>query len=394
MLRVFIIAVLLTGSFVRAQNPEERDPWYDSHIGDWVIVEQATTRDGMVEESRLKHVRTDRLDLGVAISTFEEVDNLFSDDEKELTMHVPGKLPEADPMFKKVGEQQDALEIDGRDVECTMTEYRFDRPAMRQEITVKIWRSPEFQIPYRELSSAGPDLAVMPDVLRLDYDVRTGDATQRATIRVVSTEAQLTIDGEPVQCFYEEGSAKVVQGPREVEGKIKRWLSPKIPGGQAKYESLVIINGKEVRITEQVVNYGRGDDLQADDNEVGENQAVALEATPSSEEDSDSMLMLEISPEPLPQPQPTVEPTQYTLVAEGKVSLIIRSVETDEDLADSPRNLEEGEVVTFTSKAPVMIAASKIENLAVKVGGKTFRADGLSGVYKWYFNQSGPYTPE
>jgi len=86
-------------------------------------------------------------------------------------------------------------------------------------------------------------------------------------------------------------------------------------------------------------------------------------------------------------------PTELTLVGRGNSFLVIRDVATNEKVPGAPDKISAGEVVTIMREGPVMIAASNIENLEVKIDGRTFRAEGVRGANKWFFDEDGPYTP-
>lgn len=86
-------------------------------------------------------------------------------------------------------------------------------------------------------------------------------------------------------------------------------------------------------------------------------------------------------------------PSDITIIGRGNSFLVVRNVNTNEKVEGAPNQIRAGQQITLTREGPVMIAASNIENLEVKIDGRTFRAEGVTGANKWYFNEEGPYTP-
>lgn len=86
-------------------------------------------------------------------------------------------------------------------------------------------------------------------------------------------------------------------------------------------------------------------------------------------------------------------PSEITIVGLGNTQLLIKDVNSNEIIQGAPRSIEAGREISFMREGPVRIAAAQIENIAVKIGDRTFRVDDLTGPRSWYFNDEGPYTP-
>lgn len=406
MLRVFIAALLLAASCARASSVEERDPWFASNLGDWVIMEQTTIREGQPPEVRLmKKVRTDRLDLGVAISVYVAEQGDFPAEETELIMHDPGKLPEI--AFKQSDPKPTQINVGGTKVDCDYIEYTYEQPGLDKEISIKVWSSPQVAIPYRELSVLGPDMALMPDVLRMDYEVINRGSSQNATLRVESLNTPMTVAGREISCIFEKGKAQVTQGEALMSSEFQRWLSPKVPGGVVLFESNLLIQGSPVKLTEKVIDFGYGEAPQA-----AQPAPKPAPVAPAPKRDVTAAPTTTPAPKPTTTPAPSSTPAssapvdapvvvptlaresaELKLTASGETYLLIKDAVTNTALPGIPKSLGDGETITLTIEGPIVIAASKVENLSVQIGDQTYQAEGMNGVAKWYFNASGPYTP-
>ncbi|WP_309386744.1 helix-turn-helix domain-containing protein [Cerasicoccus frondis] len=81
------------------------------------------------------------------------------------------------------------------------------------------------------------------------------------------------------------------------------------------------------------------------------------------------------------------------LIGLGDTSVVVNTVANNERIREASGSLESGEQVSFQASGPIMIVASNIQNIAVRINGQEYRANGMSGLGRWYFNEDGPYNP-
>ncbi|WP_269542844.1 helix-turn-helix domain-containing protein [Cerasicoccus fimbriatus] len=86
-------------------------------------------------------------------------------------------------------------------------------------------------------------------------------------------------------------------------------------------------------------------------------------------------------------------PMNVVLIGLGDTSVVVNTVNGGERIREASGSLEAGEDIPFTANGPIMIVASNIENIAVRINGREYRADGMSGLGRWYFKETGPYNP-
>jgi hypothetical protein len=223
------------------------DPWADSPDGAWVVLERSGSYDGKaVGPRREKHERT-RFDARTAVARYEEKDGKFPDKPNAHSTHVPGYDPAEQKGFKKVAAKTDRLTIDGRAVECEAATYRLEKPEEQLTVTVTLWRRKGVDLPYRELVTLGPDVAMGPDVVGAEAETKTKDETEFVSARVVALKEERTVGGKKVTCVREEMTVRVA-GKRENSGALKgsRWLSAAVPGHHVLEELAGEADGKPV----------------------------------------------------------------------------------------------------------------------------------------------------
>ncbi|GHC04454.1 helix-turn-helix domain-containing protein [Cerasicoccus arenae] len=90
-------------------------------------------------------------------------------------------------------------------------------------------------------------------------------------------------------------------------------------------------------------------------------------------------------------------PTEVTIIGLGNTSVVVNSLDGNQEFKERIRqasgSIAAGDEISFMREGPIMIVASNIENIAVRINGREFRAEGMTGIGRWYFNAVGPYTP-
>jgi len=220
-----------------------QDPFAGFPEGSWVILERLMKSDGREETRReRKTVVKD----GVRIE--RDRGNGFEDDS--VARHIHGKAPED---LKATSSREEDVTVGDRKIRCKVTEYADEREGVRVQIAV--WRGADLKIPYRELQMDGPDIAAMPDVLRIEASVRNARGTETQRLKVVSLGEKLKVGARDVECVVEEVDAEAEQGGRKMSGTMKRWLSAAVPGHLVKRTLRADIAGKPVEQTEQAADF-------------------------------------------------------------------------------------------------------------------------------------------
>jgi hypothetical protein len=250
-----VTLVAAAGRPVAGRQPQGGgDPWADASEGAWVILERSGSFDGKaVDPRREKRVRT-RFTGRTAVAHYEEKGGKFPDRPNSHSMHIPGYDPAEEKRFTKVAAKTDRLTIDGRAVECEAATYRFEKPENRYAVTVTVWRRKGLGLPYRELLTEGPEVAMGPDVVAAEAETRTKDGTEFVSARVVALKDERTVGGKKVTCVREELKVRIAK-EKEESGTLKgsRWLSADVPGHLLLEELAGEADGKPVTQRQAVV---------------------------------------------------------------------------------------------------------------------------------------------
>lgn len=238
---------------------ETRDPWHGSKLGDWIIKESVDRVDAEEHVRRMKIVRTDLIGERICLSIYAEENGAFQEKALKHDVHVLGTVPEEVPGIQLLNTSSEVLIIDGAEYPCEVEEYEMSNEAKGVRLHFKVWSNPSVEIPYRELQTVGPDIAMLPNTLRLEFTMTSPRGSQEAWMQVASFDAVEEVEGKPIQCVYEEGAVTHTAGAQSLEGTVKRWLNKSIPGQMVKIESEAQNGDSMMFHSEEIIAYGKSD---------------------------------------------------------------------------------------------------------------------------------------
>jgi hypothetical protein len=236
-----------------AQDPKPiRNPWAGFPDGSWSVIETVKTKEGKSTTEKRRFTVRIEADGGVThlVSKEEDKPAIFFEERR----HIEGATPES---FGGKGSKPQAVElkIGDRKIACDLTEHRHKDEAQRLETGIRVWRTKEIRVPYRELMTPGPDLALDPDVVRVEATIKRGEETTDYRFGIVELEAKLTLSGSDVTCAVEEGTVEESEGTDVTKGKFRRWLSDSVPGRVVRSEARGEVKGKQQERIEQVTAF-------------------------------------------------------------------------------------------------------------------------------------------
>ncbi len=245
------MTLLLAATLLQAP-PESRDPWAGFAAGTWAVFQKKNTLDGVTTVTREKHVLVagdgDRL----LHELWTEVDGTLKRTSADIR-HVPGLLPEEPPM-KILSSRSEDVAIGAATFPCAVVEYAGDFPGKQAKASITVWRSADLRVPYRELPKDGPDIALLPDVLRAEMETVAKDRRSTFSLRIVERDVKLGFGAREVGCVVEELKATEHRGAAKAEATLRRWLSNDVPGRVARSEFHATFGGKSQSMSEDVVD--------------------------------------------------------------------------------------------------------------------------------------------
>lgn len=208
-----------------------RDPWAGFAPGSWVLTSRKTTAAGKTTERKEKSVILRHDGDGTNRETLVEKDGAFVQAASRVS-HVPGALAEKE--MKAGASRTEELAVGPRKLSCAVTEYEHSEKGVTAKLT--LWRCPEAKVPYRELAKDGADLALLGDVVRVDFSLERENRKETHRIRVVSLDENVKIGDRDVPCVLEEWWGEERKGGETRELQSRRWLSDAVPGRIVRWE--------------------------------------------------------------------------------------------------------------------------------------------------------------
>jgi hypothetical protein len=219
--------------------------------GSWVLVESTSTIGDKVDTSREKYTLMAMEGPLASLSREPKAPQDPFLRDSAAAIESQDKWTESEPREEK-------LAIDGKEFTCQVREYagagvnKFGKFSNR----ARIWRSPGLKLPYREIQRNGPEIALHPDLLRLELELKNEDRGTRQflDVRVTDLDDTLDIGGRKVACIVEEGKwEERRKGTTALT--LKRWISDDVPGRIVRTESEGTSNDKPTRKTLAVVDF-------------------------------------------------------------------------------------------------------------------------------------------
>ena len=254
--KFFIIPACFTLAFLCAEARVQNDSWSTFEEGSWVVMKESDIRGSDQKTHRVKTVKSGLIGRGTELLRFTEEAGGF-DTEPRRSTTIPGASIERLPGSRLDAEEQDTLSINASEYNCILETYVLTRPGSSEgETWFKLWKSEGVDIPYRELSLPGPDFALDPDVLRIDFSIKGPGGTQSGSLKVVSLEETIGLDGEVLTCVMEEAEMTMDRRGSEMSATLQRWLSSQVPGHTAKLVSEINQDGTIIKHEEIIEEYG------------------------------------------------------------------------------------------------------------------------------------------
>lgn len=204
----------------------QNDPWAGFEPGSWVVVSKKTTADGKAVEKREKQVILPPDGSGIRRELFVDEGGTFVP-AKRWSVHSPGVFGEAQLTLK--GTRRESVDAGGRILACEVTDYDqgdADGPRVR----LSLWRCEGVKVPYRELAKDGADLALRPDVVKVELSIEREMSRERHVLQVVKLEERVKVGAQELGCVVEEWTVDDVRGGEPRQGIARRWLSDAVPG--------------------------------------------------------------------------------------------------------------------------------------------------------------------
>ena len=144
-------------------------------------------------------------------------------------------LPEelARPGFER---NSRSISIDGRRLRVEVRTHRIDDSEAQRVGMLKLWRSAEIEIPYRELPIPGARLALLPDVARARLRLTLADSEILYEARVESLGESCNVAGRRVRCTEERVTLATTRAGSNETVELRRWLSAVVPGHLVREE--------------------------------------------------------------------------------------------------------------------------------------------------------------
>jgi hypothetical protein len=231
--------------------PHGRNLWDGVGPGSWVLIESKTTTGDKVDTVREKYTLMAMEGPLASLTREPKAPNDPFLRDSAAGIESQDKWSESEPKEEK-------LTIDGKEFTCQVRDYagagenKFGKFTNR----ARVWRSPGLKLPYREIQRNGPEIALHPDLLRLELELKNLDRGSRQflDLRVTDLDETLDIGGRKVACIVEEGTwEERRKGTSALT--LKRWISDDVPGRIVRTESEGTSNDKPTRKTLNVVDF-------------------------------------------------------------------------------------------------------------------------------------------
>ena len=252
-MRIALLAAL-AGALLAQEPPPTPDPWAGFGIGSWIIVETTSSVDNQstTERERITFAATEgtRPILHVRKAVGDEYP-----EPDQVRTHQPPGLPDQQTSWKAAPVREEKIDIGGRKVACKVSEFTYVNAAKEISNRVTVWKTSEVKIPYREVKRSGPDLALMPDVVKIEFRVKAAKQSQQYDYRVIQLDAKRKVGSKEIPCVLEEGVESETKAGISRKGTMHRWLSDAVPGRIVHSQYSGDDAGKPVERIESVLSF-------------------------------------------------------------------------------------------------------------------------------------------
>jgi len=262
---LMILAISTPLGALAVDEPAEtlRDPWAGFQNGAWITFREKGTFGEQSAEMIKKHTLVSFSRGTSEVTEQRQTDNKFGP-PRSRGWHVPGRLPTKE---QQVAIKDESFTVGRETFPCVVVEYVVDGDKAPPTAKIVFWRCKDIKLPYRELKCAGPDLALMPDVVRVKYEYSSSakppeHKSVRAEFQVVSTHDELTIGERKINCVLEQGSLIEETASIKTIAQSQRWLSDEVPGrvvkhhGTAKVVNKIDSTTHDLEVTWELLDFG------------------------------------------------------------------------------------------------------------------------------------------
>jgi predicted transcriptional regulator len=252
-MRTLILAALAVGCLAQ-DSKIVADPWAGFPLGSWAVIETTNSVDQEATTERQKFTVAAFEGTRPVLYMRKGEGDAFPEPDQVITRDAPG-LPDQQPGWKSSPEREERLEIGGKKVACKVTEFTHENRAREVSNRVTIWRTTDVKIPYREVKKIGADLALMPDVVKIEFHVKGAKQMLNLDYRITQLDRKLKVGDREISCVLEEGVEEEQRVPLARKAAVRRWLSDAVPGRVVRFEYSGEERGKPVVRTEAVLSF-------------------------------------------------------------------------------------------------------------------------------------------
>ncbi|HUG91807.1 MAG TPA: hypothetical protein VML55_13295 [Planctomycetaceae bacterium] len=243
------------------EDARQRDPWYGFPVGSWIVESETLKQDR--QQAQTRREKTERIEGSsplalkpddIVLAVRPERDGEFSEVARSHR-HVPGAVPATMEHAKLIETRRAAVEIDGGSYQCEVKKWRvtIERPGI--DATYTLWYAQGLDVPYRELSLQGPDLAMPSDVLRAEVEIKGPNYTDVASLEVKSLMEERKIGTQVLMCVREEGRFQSEVQGQKLDISVRSWLSKQVPGHRVRSEAEGTLGGRRVERVREVLEF-------------------------------------------------------------------------------------------------------------------------------------------
>lgn len=235
----------------------ESDLWYGFGPGSWVEFQLTEQTGNEVKQRFQERYSIVKIKFGRPMVTrVQSVDGSFKSKRPALVARFDGVDPEGiELQLRPYDRFDETLQIDGRSVACKVTRYRRQLLTGGQEMTLSLWRAIDFKVPYRELPADGPDIALSPDVMKVEYRIAKDGNVFTCRLGVSKFVDKIEIGDRTVSCVHERGTVSRVVAGEPIVIEISRWISNQVPGRLVRFNSIARKPGGDLIRTKQATAF-------------------------------------------------------------------------------------------------------------------------------------------
>ena len=228
-------------------TPAFADGFYSGFApGSFVVLRETHRAGGRAQSQVTKHVV---LNAVPNVAVYPQRNGTFAEKpESTLAPSQPATPMSLRMKVSKVGEQ--TLSVGGKAYPCKVTTYE---SPMAQ---VTYWTAAGADVPYYEFPAEGPDLAVPPHTIKVQYVVRFGTDSVTHVYEVVSFDAPLKVGDREVRCVQQRITGDGKLRGVTISATGLQWLTNQVPGKIARLDMEITRNGVTGTLSKEAIDFG------------------------------------------------------------------------------------------------------------------------------------------